>query len=158
MKRISRSRIVSAWNRQPYNVAGGRLLSAFRVSQPALSRWLLACHAQFEQETEDSQLLPLANLAYKLLSAGASLKPVRTKAIEKCFASNEEFILSLEDLSEREYACRTRRLLTDYAQAPLLSFCLDVLFVDGQAPFDAVSDRIGTELLWLKTLIDCLDQ
>ena len=49
-------------------------------------------------------------------------------------------------------------LSRNYHQRELLGFALEVMMAGNEAEPELAPDRIGLELLCLKTVIDCLDQ
>jgi hypothetical protein len=45
-----------------------------------------------------------------------------------------------------------------YNQQPLLAFCIEILMAGDEETPELAPQRIGMELNWLKTVIDCFDQ
>jgi hypothetical protein len=64
----------------------------------------------------------------------------------------------LELGSEFEWTEAVRQLVHGYNQRELLTFSIEVLMADDEETPELASDRIGLEMLWLKTIIDSLDQ
>ena len=89
---------------------------------------------------------------------GRRLKTVRPKIVERADTSNIRMLEKLEDVSEYEWQESVEGMFLGYKQQPLLAFCIEILMArDEEAP-ELAPQRIGMELNWLKTVIDCFDQ
>ena len=64
----------------------------------------------------------------------------------------------LEDATGLEWQDGVRSLLSDYDQQPLPGFCIEILMAQDQEAPELPPERIGMEMIWLKTVIDCFDQ
>jgi hypothetical protein len=162
MKTVPSELIIETWERQCVlgEEASRSLMKQFFDEQPALGIYLFACDEQLGKESERSQLIPLAATVWEALTRarGKRLKAARPKVIERAEATNTRMLEKLEDISEIEWQETVKRLFLGYNQQPLLGFCIEILMADDEDQPDLAPERIGLELIWLKTVIDCLDQ
>jgi hypothetical protein len=152
MNPIPRELVIEVWERQC--VLGENetlaLMKQFFDEQPALG----------EQEAAKSQLIPLAATIWEAATRtrGKRLKAVRPKTIELAEATNTRMLEKLEDVSEFEWRETVERMFLGYYQQPLLAFCIEILMANDEEVPELAPQRIGMELIWLKTVIDCIDQ
>jgi hypothetical protein len=161
MNTIPRELIIEVWERQcamDENEARS-LMKQFFDEQPALGVFLFACDEQFEQDAAN-QLIPLASTIWEAATRtrGKRLKAVRPKIIERANDANTRMLEKLEDVSEFEWRETVERMFLGYHQQPLLAFCIEILMANDEETPELAPQRIGMELLWLKTVIDCIDQ
>ena len=162
MNTIPRQLVIEVWERQ---CALGEnealaLMKQFFEEQPALGIYLHVCDEQLGQEAANSQLIPLAATIGEAATRtrGKRLKAVRPKTIELAEAANTRMLEKLEDVSEFEWQETVERMFLGYHQQPLLAFCIEILMANDEETPELAPQRIGMELIWLKTVIDCLDQ
>ena len=161
MNTIPRELIIEVWERQcalGENEARS-LMKQFFDEQPALGVYLFVCDEQLVQDAA-SQLIPLASTIWESATRtrGKRLKVVRPKIIDRAEAANTRMLEKLEDVSEFEWRETVERLFLGYQQQPLLAFCIEILMANDEETPELAPQRIGMELLWLKTVIDCIDQ
>ena len=161
MNTIPRELIIEVWERQcamDENEARS-LMKQFFDEQLALGVFLFACDEQFEQDAAN-QLIPLASTIWETATRtrGKRLKAVRPKIIEHANDANNRMLEKLEDVSEFEWRETVERMFLGYHQQPLLAFCIEILMANDEETPELAPQRIGMELLWLKTVIDCFDQ
>ena len=162
MNTIPRQLVIEVWERQ---CALGEnealaLMKQFFEEQPALGIYLHVCDEQLGQEAANSQLIPLAATIGEAAARtrGKRLKAVRPKIIELAEAANTRMLEKLEDVSEFEWRETVERMFLGYHQQPLLAFCIEILMANDEEAPELAPQRIGMELIWLKTVIDCIDQ
>jgi hypothetical protein len=139
------------------------LVARFLEEQPYIAAYLLAADEDEDEEeegeaAEESQLIPLATLVWGVFADGVPQVP--TVEGEDLTAAEERNIKLLEAADESSEAGMTElaeRLFTEYNQRPLLQFALEVLMSEHEENPDNAPGRVGLELLYLKTVIDCLD-
>lgn len=162
MTTAPRETIIEVWERQCALAQEPTfsLMKQFFDEQPALGIYLTVCDEQLGEEAEQSQLIPLAATIWEAMTraCGRRLKKVRPKVIERAENANTRMLEKLEDASEFEWRESVLRLFHGYNQQPLLAFCIEILMADDEEAPELAPDRIGLELIWLKTVIDCLDQ
>jgi len=162
MNTVPREFIVEAWERQCAlaEEPTRALMGQFMTEQPAVGIYLTVCDEQLGDEREQSQLIPLASAVWEAMTRmrGRRLKTVRPKIVERADTSNIRMLEKLEDVSEYEWQESVEGMFLGYKQQPLLAFCIEILMArDEEAP-ELAPQRIGMELNWLKTVIDCFDQ
>jgi hypothetical protein len=140
------------------------LVARFLEEQPYIAAYLLAANDDEEEEEEeenaeeDSQLIPLATLVWGVFTDGVQQVP--TVEGEDLTAAEERNIKLLETADESSETGMTElaeRLFLEYNQRPLLQFALEVLMSDHEENPENAPGRVGLDLLYLKTVIDCLD-
>jgi hypothetical protein len=162
MKPVSSEFIVEAWERECElgQEASSALVLQFMNEQPAVGIFLTVCDEQLGDEAEQSQLIPLATAIWEAMTRarGHRLKTVRPKVVDRADQANMRMLEKLEDVSEFEWQEQVRTLFATYNQRPLLTFCVEILMAGNEESPELAPNRIGMELFWLKTVIDCFDQ
>ena len=162
MKPVSSEFIIETWQRQCElgREASNTLAQQFMKEQPAVGIFLTVCDEQLGAEAERSQLIPLATTVWETMTRvrGHRLKTVRPKVIERADQVNMRMLEKLDEGSEFEWRDSVMGLFKNYNQQPLLAFCIEILMAGHEDAPDLAPDRIGMELFWLKTVIDCFDQ
>ena len=162
MTTLPREGILQAWERVcAFDEAQTTAVTKqFLIQQPALSAYLLACTEELGEEAGESTVIDLTITIWEAmtLANGRRLKMVRPKLIDQAEAANTKVLEKLELASEHEWQETVKQLVFGYNQRELLTFCMEILMADDEETPELAPDRIGLELLWLKTIIDCLDQ
>jgi hypothetical protein len=162
MTTVARETIIQAWERVcALDEAQTTALSKrFIAEQPALSVYLLASTEQLGDEAGDTSVIDLAIAIWDAmtLTHGRRLKQVKPKAIDRAEETNTRMLEKLALGSEFEWNEAARKLIQQYNQRELLGFCIEILMSNDQETPELAPDRIGLEMLWLKTIIDGLDQ
>ncbi len=162
MKTVPRELIIETWERHCAmgEEACRSMMKQFFDEQPALGIYLFACDEQLAREAEQSPFIPLAATLWEALTRtrGKRLKAARPKVIDRAEAANTRMLEKLEDISEIEWQEAVKRMFLEYNQQPLLAFCIEILMADDEDQPELAPQRIGLEMIWLKTVIDCLDQ
>lgn len=132
----------------------------FLKQQPALSAYLLVCTEELGAEAGRSPVIDLTITIWQAMTAaqGRRLKLVRPNLVDQAEAANARLLEKLELASEFEWEEAVKQLVFGYNQKELLTFCMEMLMADDVETPELAPDRIGLELLWLKTIIDCLDK
>ena len=135
-------------------------MGQFMKEQPAVGIFLTVCDEQLGDEREQSQLIPLASAVWEAMTwmRGRRLKTVRPKVVEHADAANIRMLEKLEDVSEFEWRESVSGMFFGYNQQPLLAFGIEILMAGDEEAPELAPQRIGMELMWLKTVIDCFDQ
>lgn len=133
-------------------------MAEFTSQQPALTAYLLVADENLGDEAKESQLIPLAVLIWdSLRSRKGHLRPISETTIEEAEAANVRFLEQCEAGSEMNQQAAAESLLSNYNQYPLLTFAIEVLMQGNEDAPELAPERIGFELLHLKTIIDCMD-
>jgi hypothetical protein len=99
-------------------------------------------------------------MAWRVLSrtAGRPLARVSEDRIEAAEEANEKMLLKLDSASETEGMTSIEHFIKGYNQMPLLGFALEVLMQGNEESPELAPENIGLVWVWLKSIIDCLDQ
>jgi hypothetical protein len=159
---VPREFIVEAWERQCALDQGPceRLVQQFVQEQPAIGIFLTVSSEQAGDDQGDSPLIPLALAIWEAMTRtlGRKLKTVRPKVIERADTRNLRMLEQLEEVSEFEWQERVTNMFLGHNQQPLLAFCIEILMAGNEEAPELAPQRIGMELNWLKTVIECFDQ
>lgn len=136
-----------------------QLSQRFLQEQPALGIYMLVCSEQLGDD-HDTPFVELALMAWRVMSqtAGRPLARVSEEAIEAAEAANEKMLMKLDACSEMEGTANIEHFIQDYNQMPLLGFALEVLMQGNEENPQLAPENIGIVWVWLKSIIDCLDQ
>ena len=134
------------------------LAKAMQRDQPFLMVYLLAMDEQLFAEDEQGRLMEFGAFVYGIMSEGQRLRKVKDRDIERAEANNLKMLQKLDEGSEMEFASATENLVSNYNQAPLLRAILEALMSEYTDAPDLAPESIGLALVYLKTVIDCLDQ
>ena len=91
-------------------------------------------------------------------AAGKPLREITPEEIEKAEDANSGMLETLGDGSEFQMHDAAAGLITSFNQRDILGFCVEVLMQDNADQPELAPERVGLELLVLKTIIDCLDK
>ncbi len=162
MKPVSREQIDAAWDRicdleEQQNVAFSQ---KFLKAQPALGIYLLATSENMGEEAEQSPLVELGMAVWDAMAqaAGKPIPEITPEEIESAEDANSGMLEALGDGSEFQMHDAAAGLITSFNQRELLGFCVEILMQDNADQPELAPERVGMELLVLKTIIDCLDK
>jgi len=162
MKTVPRETIQQSWDElcdfnHPQTDA---LVKEFLDEQPALGVYLMSLNDQLGDEAEESHVIDLVLALWQATSRfkGEKLELVQPDRIEEAEAANMHMLEELEPASEFDQMSTTANLVKNYNQMEMLGFCLEVIMQDFQDEPQLAPERVGMEMLWLKTIMDCLDQ
>ena len=162
MKTIPRQIITDTWDRlcELDEEEVNTLVKDFMEEQPALGIYLFANAEDLEGGVQNSPIIDLVVASWQTLRAQAArpLKPVPPEQIERAEDANHQYLEKLQEASEAEWDDSVRNLAEGYNQRELLGFGIEILMSGHEESPELAPDSIGMELLWLKTVIDCLDQ
>ena len=135
------------------------VVKRFMEEQPALGIYLFANLESLGEEAQDRPFIDVALAAWQALSeaAGRPLKKVEPEEIERAEAINTKFLERLEDASEIQWQRMVREGFQNYNQRELLGFTVEVLMSGHEDSPELAPESTGTELLWIRTVIDCLE-
>ena len=162
MKPVSREQIEATWDRlcdlnEKQSVAFSQ---KFLKAQPAIGIFLLATTEEMGEEAEQSPLVELAMGLWEAMTqaAGKPLPELTPEEIESAEDENSGMLETLGDGSEFQMHDAAAGLITSFNQRDLLGFCVEILMQDNADQPELAPERVGLELLVLKTIIDCLDK
>jgi hypothetical protein len=161
MKTVSRDEIIEVWERlcDMDKKQTDAVVKKFMKEQPALGIYLFANTESLGEDAQDRPVIDLVIACWQALSqaAGRSLKSVEPEVIERAEEINTQNLEKLEEASEIEWQNTVRVNFREYAQRELLGFGVEVLMSGNEENPELAPESIGMELLWLKTVIDCLE-
>ena len=162
MKPVSREQIEATWDRfcgldEKQSVAFSQ---KFLKAQPALAIYLLATNDEMGEEAEQSPVVDLTIALWDAMTqtAGKPLPEISPEDIESAEDANSGMLETLGDGSEFQMHDAAAGLITSFNQRDLLGFCVEILMQDNADQPELAPERVGLELLVLKTIIDCLDK
>ena len=82
---------------------------------------------------------------------------VPPEEIEGADDANTQMLEELSEGSEFDWETSARDLISNYNQGEVLGFVVEVLMSGNEEEPELAPERLGVELLFLKTLVDCLD-
>lgn len=125
--------------------------------QPYMMVYLLAMDERLFDEDERGRLMELGAFIYAIMSEGRSLRCVTARDLEKRERANIRFIEEMEKGSEMQFTDGALNLFASYNQMPLLGAVIESVMADYEDAPQLVPEWIGEAMLYLKTVIDCLD-
>jgi len=162
MQTIPRQKITEAWDRlcEMEEEEVNSVVKEFMEEQPALGIYLFSSMEDLEGGPESTPLIDLVILAWQVMRSTADrpLKSVSPEDIENAEEANTSSLEDLEEASEAEWENSVRDLVENYNQRELMGFGLEVLMSDHEENPELAPDSVGMEMMWLKTVIDCLDK
>ncbi len=162
MKPVSREQIEATWDRlcDLDEKQSAAFSQKFLKAQPALGIYLLASNEEMGEEAEQSPLIDLTIALWDAMTqaAGKPLREITPEEIENAEDENSDMLESLGDGSEFQMHDAAAGLITSFNQSDILGFCVEILMQDNADQPELAPERVGLELLVLKTIIDCLDK
>ncbi len=159
MKSIPRESIIQIWEGLCAlgQTASQSLVKRFMDEQPALGIYL---YAGLEQVGQDSCTLELGIAIWKAFTeaSGRRLNSITPEQIEAFEESNTSALEQLEEGSEMEFTGFAQNIIQSHNQRELIGFALEVLMSGNEENPELAPESIGLELLYLKTIVDVLDQ
>jgi len=162
MEMVPREIIVETWNRlcDLDEEASTQLSKQFFKAQPALGIYCAAQEENLGEEGEASPMIELTVAFWQAMTqvAGAPLPnatPDEVKASEEAITKQ---LTNLEEGSETEQQTHALGIIKKHNQRELLGFGLEVLMSRYEEEPDLAPDSLGLEMIWLNTVIDCLDK
>lgn len=119
--------------------------------------------AEAEEEAEvmsDTPLVEIVLAIWQALSkaAGKKLTTVTPEKLDEIDEKNMQDLEALQDASEADFEDTVKELMQSYNQREVLGFALEVLMSGYEDAPDLAPERIGLDLMSIKTVVDCLDQ
>jgi len=161
MRSILRDEIDEAWDIlcDLNDEQTGALVRQFMEAQPALGIYLSAVFDSLAEESE-SPLIEVVMCCWQAMSRASEspLRQVTPEEIDSAEEANTQELARLEEGAEMEWENAAAGLIHNYNQNELLGFGLEMLMSGNEEAPELAPDSVGMELIWLKTVIDCLDQ
>jgi hypothetical protein len=161
MKTVPASVIEQAWERvsNASPKESKALAQHMQEQQPGIMVYLLAVDEDLFDAQERGTLLMLGALIWQAMSNAAHpLRPISHEELDDAEATNLGMLEELEEGSEMDYMETMRGLIANYNQMPLLASVMEALMEGHEDTPELAPDHLGMALIYLKTVIDCLDQ
>ncbi len=138
------------------------LIADMQKDQPYLLAYLMAVGDDILNQDERELLLYLGVVVWQMMKQGDT--PLTTASmddIDKVEDSNMAFVEKLMGATDEEMKHSAEGLIADYAQPAILKWIMTSLFESSDEPEeyeDIRDENIGIIAIFLKTVVDCLDQ
>jgi hypothetical protein len=132
----------------------------FQKSQPFLAVYLLAVGGD-ELNRDDRELLfYLGMVVWKIMSKGArDLTQISSDSIEKAEERNWDMVDYLRGEDKNfDFFNTVESIMTGYNQKNVLKYAVEALIEHDPEEGNIRDDKKGEMFIYLKTVIDCLDQ
>jgi len=162
MKTVTRQEMIESWDHlcAQDEEQSATFSKKFLEAQPALGVYLLAWTENLGEDSTESPLIELVLAVWDVMTriGGRPLKNLAPETIEAAEEANISTLQNLEAGSEFQWDDTASGLISSFNQREILGFCIEVLMGDDEEQPELAPDRIGMEMIVLKTVIDCLDQ
>lgn len=132
----------------------------FQKLQPFLSTYLLAVGGDELNRDEGELLFYLGLVVWKIMSKGdKDLREVSSEAIEETEKKNWDMITYLsEENKDFDFIKTVESIIKEYNQKNVLKYIVEALEEHDPEEVNLRDENIGQMFIYLKTVIDCLDQ
>src|SRR5262245_48255716 len=161
MNTIPASVIEQAWERvsNASPKESKALAQHMQEQQPFVMIYLLAVDENLFDTEERGTLLMLGALIWQAMSvASHPLRQITHAELDEAETAHVDMLEELYEGSEMDYMETMRRLIADYIQMPLLASVMEALMEGHEDTPELAPDHLGMALIYLKTVIDCLDR
>lgn len=136
-----------------------QLMDRMADEQPLILAYLMASQEQLGQGAQEGLLLVLGALIWESFSAIQSPLPqVAEDELDQAEETNIRMLETLAEDSEFGYLEAVEKMMTTYNQMPLFGVVLEELMSDFEDEPELADDYVGLAMIYLKTVIDCLDR
>lgn len=127
--------------------------------QPAILAFLMAGEDQDCDEASHGTLIIVGYTIWRIISSqNENLRPVAIEELEQAEEANLAFLEKFDEGPEYQQQDFVQALLASYNQAPLLQATVEALMSGDEEHSEESDENAGILLLYLKSVIDCLDQ
>ena len=161
MNTISMDTVAEIWDRlcDANEEEAQALARRFQEEQPFIMIYLLAMDEEVMDEDERGDLMELGAYILEIMSTvQPNLRQVTAEELEVAEKANVQEMETLEEGSEMDFTDAVQGMISGYNQMPLLGAALEALMSDHEDAPELAPANIGMSLLYLKTVIDCLDR
>jgi hypothetical protein len=135
------------------------LAQRMQEEQPFVMVYLLAVDENLFDAEERGTLLMLGALIWQAMSVATHpLRQITHEQLDEAETANLDLLEELEEGSEMDHMEAMRGLIANYNQMPLLASVMEALMEGHEDIPELAPDHLGMALIYLKTVIDCLDQ
>lgn len=161
MKTIPESVVQEAWTRcfEASPEQARALAQRMQQEQPNIMIYLLAADEECLEEEDRGELMTLGAWIWSAMSQGDKpLRRVEEDELLRAEEANIRVLEELEDTPEIAWKDAVQSFMSGYNQMPLLGAVIEALMAGHEEQPQLAPDWLGLALLYLKTVIDCLDQ
>jgi hypothetical protein len=133
------------------------LVDTLSKKQPYLLAYLMASGNDIFNEDEREALLFMGVMIWKIAEDSKSLPRISGNLLEKWEKKNIEMMEYLAGEPESEFTDTVEKIMETYSQSELLRFIIEKLMEEPEKGVELREDTIGMIVLYLKTIIDCID-
>jgi len=127
--------------------------------QPVIMIYLVAMDEGVFEETERGRLIELGAIVWQATTAAGRGKRMITETeVEQAEEANLKWLEELDAGRETDFLAGVRDVLQGYNQMPLLGALLEALMQGHEEAPELAPENVGMALVYLKTVIDCLDK
>jgi hypothetical protein len=162
METVARAIIEDTWNRlcDLDEKASAQLSKEFFKAQPALGIYCAAQGENLEDEGESSPMIELTIAFWQAMTQAARVPlpmatPEEIEAVEEAVTRRLE---RLDEGSEIDVESNARRIIGRHNQREMLGFGIEILMSRYEEEPDLAPDSLGLEMIWLNTVVECLDK
>jgi hypothetical protein len=136
-----------------------RLVERMGAKQPFILAYLMAIDERLTPKNNPGSLLMLGFIVWHIMSSSApNLRQVTPEEIETAEELNVLQLEQMEEDSEINFQKAALKLFATYNQMPLLGAVLEALMEEVEESSNWIEDETGMAFLYIKSVIDCLDQ
>jgi hypothetical protein len=136
-----------------------KLINKFSTDQPYILAYLMVVDNEQFNRDERELLLYLGTVVWKIMSRGNKPLPsVTEKMIVAAEEKNIKMLEYLEGETTTDFYDTTATIIEDYNQPEVLRYVVEALMEDDEEEVDIQEQNIGMMMIYLKTVIDCLDK
>ncbi len=162
MKPISSKIVEKTWKRiggmSPAEMP--KLVSLMNRKQPFIIAYLMGVGGDTLNQDERELLVYLGVVVWQIMSQGSvSLPKITGEALDKAERVNMKMLEYLEAELEPGFTQVVKTILNSYNQIEVLRYVVEALMEESEEEACLIRDESkGLLLLYLKTVIDCLDK
>ena len=163
MEPISASIVEKTWKAQARMNPSviNNVIQKFSERQPMMLAYLMAMGDNMLNENERELLLYLGTAVWQMMEKGGKqLRTVTESELENFEDQNFKMLEYLENEPDEDFNRTVGKIIEGYEQKEVLRYVVEALF-EGEEEEDIPSirkDFIGQIFIFLKIIIDCLDQ
>jgi len=134
------------------------LVDNLKEQQPFVFTYLMATGSELLNQNEREALLFMGIMVWEIAENGSRSLPMITgELLDSKEEKNIEMLEYLAGEPETEFMETVEKIMECYPQAELLKYIIDRLMEEPDKGVALRDDSIGMMVLYLKTLIDCMD-
>lgn len=135
-----------------------KLVTNLGKEQPSILTYLMATGNEILDQQEREAMLFMGVMIWHIVSEIMSEIPeITIDMLEDCEENNMAMLEYLAGEPDSEFMDTTENIMAKYHQAELLRYIIDRLMEEPDKGIELNADNVGMMVIYLKTIIDCLD-